>query len=332
MDLIGILAEALRSAIGPNAAIYALAAVGLNLHFGYTGLLNFGQAGFMLVGAYGMAVTVSTLGQSLWLGVAIGLLCSVALALILGFPTLRLRSDYLAIVTIAAAEILRFAFRSPEAEPVTNGVFMLRRFAGEFYALNPYPVGDYGFGKFTFSARSLWFMTACWALVALATLLVFLLIHSPWGRILKAIREDEDAVRSLGKNVFSYKIQSLVVGGVIGGVGGMMFAVESQSLHPDSFQPILTFYLYTIVVLGGAARVMGPVLGSLVFWFIFQLFDAVLRGTFRAGGAFTDVFTLNGAQADQLRFALVGLGLVLLMAFRPAGILGHRRELMLGDR
>lgn len=332
MDLISILAEGLRSAVGPNAAVYALAAIGLNVHFGYTGLLNFGQAGFMLVGAYGLAVTVTTFGQSMWLGLLIGLLCSAALALILGVPTLRLRSDYLAITTIAAAEILRFAFRSPEAEPVTGGVFMLRRFAGEFYALNPFPAGDYGIGRFTFSARSLWFMTACWFLVVLVTVLVFLLIHSPWGRVIKAIREDEDAVRSLGKNVFSYKTQSLVLGGVIGGIGGMMFAIDSQSLHPDNFQPIFTFYLYVILVLGGAARVMGPILGSVVFWFLFQVFDALLRRTFRSNGAFADLFTLTGEQADQLRFALVGLGLVLLMAFRPAGILGHRRELMLGDR
>lgn len=332
MDLIGILAESLRSAIGPNAAIYALAAIGLNVHFGYTGLLNFGQAGFMLVGAYGLAVTVQTFGQSMWLGIAIGLLCAVALALILGFPTLRLRSDYLAITTIAAAEILRFAYRSPEAEPVTGGVFMRRRFADQFYALNPYPPGDYGIGAFTFSARSLWFMTACWALVLLATVLVYLLIHSPWGRVIRAIREDEDAVRSLGKNVFRYKIQSLVLGGVIGGAGGVMMAVDSQAVHPDNFEPVLTFYLYVIVVLGGAARVMGPILGSLVFWFVYQLFNGLLRITFRTGGAFTDVFMLTGEQAEQLRFALVGLGLVLLMAFRPAGLIGRRRELVLGDR
>src|SRR5690606_17569250 len=136
----------------------------------------------------------------------------------------------------------------------------------------------------------LWFMTACWALVLLATVLVYLLIHSPWGRVIRAIREDEDAVRSLGKNVFRYKIQSLVLGGVIGGAGGVMMAVDSQAVHPDNFEPVLTFYLYVIVVLGGAARVMGPILGSLVFWFVYQLFNGLLRITFRTGGAFTDVF------------------------------------------
>jgi ABC-type branched-subunit amino acid transport system permease subunit len=125
-----ILVDALRTATGPTAASYALLAIGLNMHFGYTGLLNFGQAGFMLVGAYGVAITVSTFGGPLWLGVLVGLLGAVLLALLLGVPTLRLRADYLAITTIAAAEILRLLFRSTGAEPITGGVFGLRQFGG----------------------------------------------------------------------------------------------------------------------------------------------------------------------------------------------------------
>ena len=111
MDIGGIFIDALRAAIGPVAAAYAVSAIGLNLQFGYTGLLNFGHVGFMMVGAYGMAITVD-FGGSLWLGILVGILAAVVLGLILGVPTLRLRADYLAIVTISAAEILRLLVRS----------------------------------------------------------------------------------------------------------------------------------------------------------------------------------------------------------------------------
>lgn len=330
MDFLGIFAGGVRSMLAPEAAIYALAAIGLNVHFGYTGLLNFGQVGFMLVGAYGLAATVATFGSSLWLGLLVGAVCAVVLSLILGAPTLRLRSDYLAIATIAAAEVLRFVYRSSVAEPVTGGVYGLQQFAGSFYALNPIPSGSYGVGVVSFSERALWVMAVSWGLVALATVLVYLLVHSPWGRVLRAIREDEDAARSLGKNIYSYKMQALVLGGVLAGVAGMLLAMNQQSAHPDTYFPVVTFYLYTLLILGGAGRVLGPVLGSVIFWFLISFADNLLREAIATGLIPTTV--LSTAEIGAVRFALVGLGLILLMAFRPAGILGNRRELMLDAR
>ncbi|MDN5804705.1 MAG: branched-chain amino acid ABC transporter permease, partial [Microlunatus sp.] len=135
MDWVGIFSSALSDMIGPFAAIYALAAVGLNLHFGYTGLLNFGQVAFMLVGAYGVGVAVVTFSLSLWWGILVAILASVVVALILGIPTLRLRGDYLAIATIAAGEVLRLFFNSTYTEPVTNGAFGLGPTNNEFNAL-----------------------------------------------------------------------------------------------------------------------------------------------------------------------------------------------------
>ena len=162
MDFDTILSDAIRSGIGPIAAIYVIAAMGLNLHFGYTGLLNFGQVGFMLVGGYGLAITVATWGGSMWLGVLVGLASAIVLALLLGLPTLRLRADYLAITTIAAGETLRLFYRSSWAEPTTGGVFGLQRFANDFYDLNPIPRGTYGFWTVKFSARDLWVMIIAW--------------------------------------------------------------------------------------------------------------------------------------------------------------------------
>jgi neutral amino acid transport system permease protein len=324
MDFSALFSNAARAAVGPEAAVYALAAIGLNVHFGYTGLLNFGQVGFMLVGAYGVAVTVATFGGPLWAGVLVGIALSVVLALLLGIPTLRLRADYLAIVTIAAAEILRFLFRSSPARPVTGGVFGLQQFAGQFYALNPLPARAYGIGPVMFSHRRFWVVLVGWGLVALCALIVWALMRSPWGRVLKSIREDEDAARSLGKNVFSYKMQSLVIGGVMGGIAGMVFALNQQAVNPDTYLPIITFYAYTILILGGPARVIGPIVGSILFWFLLAATDAFLRQGSAAG-----FIPLGTGGIGAVRFTLVGLGLMLLMAFRPQGIFGDKREMQL---
>lgn len=330
MDFADILGNALRGMIGPEAAIYALAAIGLNVHFGYTGLLNFGQVAFMLVGAYGVAVSVATFGWSLWVGLLVGIACAVVLALILGIPTLRLRGDYLAIATIAAGEVLRYFYRSTYAAPVTGGVYGLRQFADSFYALNPIPPGRYGIGFVDFDARSLWVMIVGWTLVVLASLLVYLLIRSPWGRVLKAVREDELAARSLGKNVYWFKMQSLILGGVIGAVAGALLAMSVQSVAPDSYNPVVTFYLYTIMILGGASRIAGPIIGSITFWFVVVFVDAFLRQAVASGTIPNSI--LDGADVGAVRFAFVGLGLMLLMVFRPAGILGNRKELRLDVR
>jgi branched-chain amino acid transport system permease protein len=308
--------------VGANAAIYALAAVGLNLHFGFTGLLNFGQVAFMLVGAYSMAISVETWHLSMWWGIPIGIGAAILLALILGIPTVRLRGDYLAIATIAAGEVLRYLFQSSYAEPVTGGSFGLLGFSGEFYAVSPLPQHDYKLGPFQFSAQELWVMIVAWALVALACLLVFLLMRSPWGRVLRSVREDELAARSLGKNVYSFKLQSLVIGGVIGAIAGALLAVSVQSVQPTSYDPRVTFFLWVIVILGGASRIFGPILGALIFWFVVTFFDSFLR----------DVFPDVNINVGAVRFALVGLGLMLLMVFRPAGILGNREELRLEVR
>jgi neutral amino acid transport system permease protein len=330
MDFVNVLYDGLRAAFVPVTAAYALAAIGLNIHFGYTGLLNFGQAGFMLVGAYGMAVTVVTFGGPLWLGLIVSLIASVILALILGIPTLRLRADYLAIVTIAAAEILRITFRSGWAAPVTGGAFGLQRFANSIYAINPIPRGAYGFGNLMFNERRLWMMIVGWGLVAFFSLLTFALMRSPWGRVVRSIREDEDAARSLGKNVYGYKMQALILGGIIGSLGGVVLAMDQQATNPDTYAAIVTFFAYTVLILGGPGRVIGPVVGSMLFWFVVAALESFLRRAIAA-----DIIPstlLASQQVGVVRFALVGLALMLLMIYRPQGIFGNREEMLLDAR
>ena len=330
MDWMVIFRNALAAFIGQDAVIYALGAIGLNLHFGYTGLLNFGQVGFLAAGAYGIAMTVATFGLSLWTGLAVGIGAALVLAVLLGVPTLRLRADYLAIVTIATSEIIRLSVRSVSAREYTGGSFGLGQFAGDFYALNPFPPGTYGVGPLAFSERQAWLLLVGWSLVVLGALLVWLWMRSPWGRVLKSIREDEDAARSLGKNVFVYKMQSLALGGVFGALGGFIFALGNASVQPDAYSTPVTFFIWTALILGGTATLLGPIVGAMIFWALLSLSDTVLRQAVGAG--YVPPSLIDGVQIGQVRFMLVGLGLMLLMIFRPQGLFGDKRELALDAR
>lgn len=330
-ELLDALAVALKAGIGFQAVFFALLAIGLNIQFGYTGLLNFGQIAFALLGGYGIAISVAQWGLPFWVGVVIGLAAAVVLALLLGIPTLRLRADYLAIATIAAAEGLRLTFRSVSATPVTAGTRGLSGFSDPFVELAPWdPAARFSILGTTWSGADLWVTLVGWVLVALACLLVWLLVRSPWGRVVKSIREDEDAVRALGKNVYVYKMQALVLGGVLGALGGMVYAVGTASATPDQYQNANTFLAYAALILGGAARVLGPVIGAMLLYFIIQFADTGLRTLIGNGVIPEDL--LSATDVAQIRFVLIGLGLILLLIFRPQGIFGDRREVMLDAR
>ena len=328
MDFGNVLTDGLRAALGVNAAAYALAAIGLNVQYGYTGLLNFGQVGFLLVGAYGTAITVDD-GAPLWLGVLVGIAAAIGLGLVLGIPTLRLRADYLAIVTISAAEILRIGAVSSQLEGFTGGSFGIRGVAVDFFDVNPISSGRYGIGDFSFDHRTLWIMLVAWALVALSTVLVWLLLRSPYGRALRSVREDEDAARSLGKNTFGIKLQSLVVGGVMGALGGIVIAIDASYTNPDYWRSAFTFFAYTVLILGGVGSVLGPVVGAMAFWFVYQGLDTLLRQAIEEG-AFGDALT--STDVGPIRIAVVGISLMALMIYRPQGLFGNRQEALIDER
>jgi neutral amino acid transport system permease protein len=325
MDLASVAIDALRAAIAPAAAAYALAALGLNLQFGNAGLLNLGHAGFMAIGAYGLATTVTVFGGGFWLGLLVGIVGAAIFAVLLGLPTVRLRADYLAITTIAAAEILRFVLRSGWAQPWTGGVYGLQRFAQGFYDLNPFPASsNYAIGPVVVDARALWLMTVSWVLVFAVAALLLLLLRSPWGRVLSAVRLDEDLARSLGKNVFAYKLQALVIGGVLGGLAGMLLAMDQQNVNPDNYTSVVTFFVYTIVIIGGAGRAFAPIVGAVVFWVVISATDSLLRQAVDSGAITWSWF--GPQQVGVARFVLVGLALMLIVVFRPRGVFARRRE------
>jgi branched-chain amino acid transport system permease protein len=331
MDWNFIFQQTAVSFIGINAVYFAIAAIGLNVQFGYAGLLNFGQAGFMACGAYGLGMTAHYFGISLWWGILIGLAFTILLGLLMGLPTLRLRADYLAIVTIAAAEIIRLVVRSQRFTHFFGGSNGINNFSGEFRQIGT-DLGisqgaTYGFWWFKFTGRQLWPLIVGWALVGVIGVTVYFLMRSPWGRVLKAIREDEDAVRSLGKNVYSYKMQALLLGGVIGMISGMVLALDRGSVQPDNFSRDLTFYILTALVLGGVARVSGSIVGAMIFWGGFSFVDNVLRQATKSGPIDLWFQTIQSTQVGNVNFMLVGLLLILLLVYRPQGIFGNRKEM-----
>jgi neutral amino acid transport system permease protein len=329
MDWGLILENTLQAALDEDAIIFALAAIGLNIHFGFTGLYNFGQVGFLAVGAYSVAIGVANFGWSLWLAMFVGLLAAVVLALILGVPTLRLRGDYLAIVTIAAGEILRLAFRANTFRDVAGGSDGLQNFGDQFFEINPLPDNfSVSFLVWDFSRTQSWLLLVGWSIVLLAALLTFLLMRSPWGRIVKAIREDEDAVRSLGKNVYWYKMQSLITGGCLGAIAGIIFALSRQSVQPDNYSTNATFFAYTALFLGGAATIFGPILGSIIFWGVIQFTDVLLSQVAQT----YDIDFLGSSQRGAVRLMLVGVLLMVLIIFRPQGVLGDPKEVAVSAR
>ena len=323
MDWTRIFSQTLGELIAPTTAAYALAAIGLNLHFGFTGLLNMGQAGFMLLGAYGFAIATIQ-GAPLWQAVLIAVAAGAAFALVLGIPTLKLRGDYLAIVTISAAEIVRMIGRSTVLDDWTGGSSGLtgNSFKATFQALSPLPDGTTTIGPWTYAnngSDSWWLRIVAWSLVGLAILVVWLLARSPWGRVLKGIREDEDAVRALGKNVYGYKMQALILGGIFGALGGVLFVLP-RAVQPDALGRTTTFWIWTVLLLGGAATVFGPLIGSMLFFACYML----VRSGMRAALPET---LFSTTQIEQLGGMLVGIVLMCLVIFRPQGILGDRKEL-----
>ncbi len=357
-------------------SIYALVGLGLNLHWGFTGLLNFGHAGFMAIGAYTGILLYWQMGVPMPLAVVIGGMMAALLGLLMGFSTLRLREDYLAMVTIGASELVRLIALNEEW--LTKGTFGLQGFPLPLEDFKPTLVTRYGmvaiftavvgYGAWLFG-RYLWRQfqqaqgkgqgpiiaaglmlfsgsfglylygicvkalldfrrqpatTGLMFLSVLTLAIVFAglekLVHSPWGRVLKAIREDEEVPRALGKNTFSYKLQSLMLGGFIAGVGAVFLAWQLSNVYPSQYQTSITFTAWTVVVLGGAGSNPGTLLGAAIFW----AYNAITRDLDKV------LPFLAADQIGALRVMLIGVILMTLMIWRPQGILGNKDELSLG--
>ena len=309
------------------AGIYGLAAIGINVHFGWTGLLNFGHAAFMGIGAYttvlliphslGREGVVISTGLPLPLAIILGLIASALLGLLLGLPTLRLRGDYLAIVTIAAAEIFRLLVR--DFEDLTGGVYGIIQFSDSLQNSRPDFITQFS-ENYNISSAQLWVGLLTWFSIVFVLIILARLKKSPWGRALRAVREDEDAVRALGKNAVLLKLQSFMLGAAIGGLSGIFLVFNYGTVQASTFVPVLTFYVWAALILGGVGSLGGPALGAVMFWVIIAGTDTISRFLFESP---------DGQQLAGVRFVIVGLLIMFCMIFKPSGILGDKEELLL---
>jgi len=331
--LIGIINYVVFFAI--TAGTYGVLALGLNIQWGYTGLFNIGIAGSYALGAYAAAL-VSGPPPSAWDGrifggfelpflaglLAAAVVCGIV-AFLIGIPTLRLRSDYLAIATIGIAETIRLVLKNESW--LTNGVWGLQQIPPPFYDpihggvkafLGNHP--DFpGWIHGLFSKAYNWFyLFLVLAILFVLYLIMERLLHSPWGRVLKAIREDEDAVAMSGKNTFSFKLQALVVGAMIMGIGGALYAYYARFISPASFKPLYgTFLVWVMLILGGSGNNRGAILGSFVVWGIWAGTDFL-----------TEYFPFSATQAASLRIIIIGVLLEVILLWRPQGLLQRERK------
>jgi neutral amino acid transport system permease protein len=188
-----------------------------------------------------------------------------------------------------------------------------------------FPINDLSTGDAISNGRvtpstGWWITFVGWVLVAICTLILALLVKSPWGRMLKGIREDEDAMRSLGKNVFVIKLQSLIIGGCFGALGGMIYALSIGAIKPDDQARPMTFLVYTALLIGGAATMLGPVVGPVLYFAGQWLIEGIVRN-------YVPDHILNDTQAEPFAYVVMGAVLMALVIFRPQGIFGDRREL-----
>jgi len=304
------------TSVGIIAGIFVVFATGLQLNVGFTGIQNFGQVGFMAIGAYTMAILTAESGWNFWLSLPVAIAAAIAFGLIIGLPSLRLRADYFAIVTIAAAEAIRLV--ALNARDLTNGPQGVFGFDDSWNSVSDSIeefIVDLGW---TDVPSQFPLLLVTWGLAVGLMLAFSRMTRTPWGRVLRAVREDEDAARALGKNAFSYKLQSLALAATTGAIAGFLFALNLKFVVPDEFQPLVTFTGYAVLILGGLANYWGVALGSIVLW-------SVLEGL-----RFLEL-PLSETKIAALRFMILGFVLIGLMAFRPQGFFGNRKEMVLGD-
>jgi branched-chain amino acid transport system permease protein len=301
------------------AGIYAIFSMGLNVQWGYTGLLNFGVAGFFAIGAYTSALITSPLpsgpladyvDQAIGLdmpflvGVLAAVLTSGLVAVLVGLLTLRLRGSYLAISTIGIAETIRLFFNNETW--LANGP--------EGLVGLPQPLHNLVAPRY-------------YNYIYLAIVLVFMVliyfalergIRSPWGRVLRAVREDNVMAEADGKSVFLFELQALVVGAMIMGIGGALYAHYSAAIQPGLFTPTFgTFIIWTMLTLGGTGNNKGAILGGFVVWAFWSWSSFFINKIVPASFA---------PRAPFIRYVVIGLLLMGVLLARPRGIIGEERQ------
>ena len=309
MDLSGIFSYLVFFLV--IASIYGLLSLGLNIQWGYTKLFNIGIAGFFAVGAYTSAVLttpfvpdrVGGFNMPFLPALVIAVLLSGLVAFLIGIPTLKLKEDYLAIATIGIAETIRLFFNN-EAW-LANGV---RGVSGIPRPFQHYISFNY----------NLFYLLLMLVFVIGVYLAIEKALKSPWGRVLKAIGEDETVTEAMGKNIFRYKMESLVLGSMIMGMAGSLYAHFIQFISPEAFVPMsATFLVWVMLIAGGSGSNKGALLGALVIWGLWSLTDLI-----------SNIVPVDYAvQAGAFRVIAIAIFLEVILLVRPQGILGEKTVL-----
>jgi branched-chain amino acid transport system permease protein len=292
------------------AAILAIATLGLNLQWGVAGQFNAGVAGFVAIGGYTLAIVTMPASERLLIGwqlpFAVALILSLAItglaALLVGLATLRLRSDYLAIATFGIGSSIQVLANN--LEPLTGGSSGLVGIPRPFESL-----GAQGFAG-AYLVMVLLILIACLAAMQAA-------LRSPWGRVQRAMREDETVCASLGKDIIALRLTSFVLGSMLMGLSGALYTGFVGATSPSDFMAILTFQIWAMLIVGGSGSNVGAIVGSFVIWGLWTLSGALI------GLGLPPQWQ---AQGGALQSMLVGLVLVLTLLLRPQGLLGGARR------
>ena len=287
-------------AVGIIALIYMLLTIGLNLQYGYTGLINFGVVAFFAIGAYTSAL-LTLGGWPLLPAFVVAMIVAAIAAYPIGLLSLRLSDDYLAVVTLGFSEVVRLVIQ--QERWLTHGVQGLPGIPRIFQSLG---IGAYA------ELATLAVLILC-NLAAIGLMLH--LVRSPYGRLIQAIRDDEVAVEAIGKDPRRLKVQVFMLGSGLAGLGGAFYAHFITYLSPDQFLPLVTFYVWIAMIIGGTGRTTGAVAGSLILM------------VFLEGSRFARDWIpgVSEVQMASVRLALVGLALILFTIYRPQGMMGTRK-------
>jgi branched-chain amino acid transport system permease protein len=298
--------------VGVTAGILAVFTLGLQLNVGYTGIVNFGQAGFMAIGAYTVAILIDKDVVPFVATIPIAIVVAILFGLVIGLPSLRLRADYFAIATIGFAEAIRLFAQN--ARGLTGGNQGIYGFDSGWEGISESIEGWVESTFWSDPDQLFPLFLVVWGTVIVLTLGLHFLQKTPWGRVLRAIREDEDAARALGKNAFAYKLQSLAIAAALGAISGLFLALSLRFVVPSEFAPAITFLGFAALIAGGLASYPGVAFGAIFLAIVYE------------APRFLDI-----ENEESVRFILIGLILILLMAFRPQGAFGKREEMVLGD-
>lgn len=314
-------------------SVLAIGALGLNVQYGFTGLLNFGHVLSLMLGAYTTALLVLKADWNIFIAMLAGGIVAAIGGWILGLFSLRLRGDYLAIVTIAIAELVRIIIRNSGTFRVnpatgqqeylgTGGTFGLQNFAGQFE--------DTLETLLPFIELRQWRLFVFFAvLITLLLALTWTLKRSPWGRAVRAIREDEAVASALGKSTFLMKLQSFAAGAFIGAFAGIAFALNANFTEPDTWLPIFTFRMWIAMMIGGAGTIFGPILGAFILQAIFSVVRFLPRIAETSAFSWIPDQALTSNRVFALEGMLLGALIALVVFVRPQGILGRREDLIL---